>query len=263
MSRHRSAGGHGWFVGGLAREAAERFRAAWSALPGRARKRWLVAFATGFLLSAALSVALTLGARRVLQDGTFAWEVEVLRWFRDSSPVSFSTAMWLAIPGNSVVLWPLMVFASGVAAWRYRPLHALSLLGGYVLEDVIVLTGWALWQRDRPTLIQEGAGAPGGIFNAFPSGHLSQTLFAYGLLAYFWMRASRSSGERLLAGLVVLVLVAASAVGRLRVGAHYPTDLVAGLVVGGAWLAAVIVALRLAEERGAPRRDRPISMRKP
>lgn len=91
------------------------------------------------------------------------------------------------------------------------------------------------------------------------SGHVAQTVAFYGLLAWLWCARSRSALERLLAGALFVALVVATAAARLRLGAHWPSDLVAGAVVGGLWLVACCVALRpraagaraSADDRGA------------
>jgi undecaprenyl-diphosphatase len=69
----------------------------------------------------------------------------------------------------------------------------------------------------------------------------------YGLVAYLWVRASGSWLERLLAIGIFLVWTAMVDTARLALGSHWPSDVLAGFVIGLAWLTTIIVALRRAE----------------
>jgi undecaprenyl-diphosphatase len=89
------------------------------------------------------------------------------------------------------------------------------------------------------------------MFSAFPSGHVVHTVFAYGLLALWWMGATRSRGERVVAGLFAVAAVVTVALGRLRLGAHWPSDVAAAAVIGAVWLAAVAHAVRRGEREAA------------
>jgi membrane-associated phospholipid phosphatase len=92
--------------------------------------------------------------------------------------------------------------------------------------------------------IANGIASPG--LHSFPSGHVVVSVTMYGLIFYLWCRASRSWVERGIAiafGTVWLGLIAAS---RLTLGAHWPSDIIAGFILGVLWLITVILAL----ERG-------------
>lgn len=78
---------------------------------------------------------------------------------------------------------------------------------------------------------------------SFPSGHASGATVAYGLLAYFaWQLLPQPWGHvvaGLLVGLIVLV-----GISRVYLGAHYPSDVVAGWLLGLVTLLIVIVFVR-------------------
>jgi len=121
-------------------------------------------------------------------------------------------------------------------------------VAAFLLAKVLVFSGWSMWERARPDFINDGIGVPAGL-GSYPSGHIVQLVAVYGLLFWFWARESRSWVERGIAWLLLIILVVATAAARLRVGAHWPSDLVAGAVIGAALLVAVIVAERVAVGR--------------
>jgi membrane-associated phospholipid phosphatase len=238
----------GWVLGRALRTALRRFRASWAALPRRTRERWAWIVTAGLGAGLLLASAATLLARHLAPRGLQAWDEAMLLRIVEGSPVSFSTAIWAETPGNGVFMIPLVLVAAAVAAWRRMPLHALTLLAAYVLLDLQVGAGWLLWDRARPSLVVDGQASPG--LHAFPSGHVAQAVSFYGILVYLWVRASGSAAERGLAVLAFAAVVATVALSRLRLGAHWPSDVLAGALIGGAWLAVLAGALRWAAARG-------------
>jgi membrane-associated phospholipid phosphatase len=129
-------------------------------------------------------------------------------------------------------------------------------LAGALLLTVAVFGGATLnhllkqgFQRPRP-----GSGSVLAVFTdfSFPSGHVANATLLDGALALLMTLRCGSRGLRVsgVAGATVLVVwVAAS---RLVLGAHYPSDVLAGAAVGLFWLALCLTAwVRLG--RGAGR----------
>lgn len=226
------------------RELVLRLHHGYEATPREARRRWWRVMLGGMVALQLLSVALVAAARWLVAAGTLGWEAEVVRWFDAQPVISFNTALWMEGIANGFVLWFVMLYAAGRAAWLHRPMLSLSILVGYTAAYFPIVTGWAVWDRERPTLIAGGIATPGGFFDSFPSGHMVQAAVAHGLLLFLWYRAAPRRLERAGIALVYLFLLAVVAFGRLRLGAHWPSDIVAGLVLGLAWLAVVVRALR-------------------
>lgn len=238
-----------------------RFDRTWRRTPEAAWRVWLVRLAWGWALTGGVMAALALLTRYLVETGRLAWERSLLSYLGTEFPLSFGFALLLDGLSNPVPL-VLLTFALAIfALWAGRPLRALSFLAAFFCMALVVFLGWGLWDRARPTQILEGLGSPGAAFQAFPSGHMAQATAVYGLVAWLWVRASRSPAERLLVGLGAVVFLIALGLGRLRVGAHWPSDVLAGALIGAVWVAALAVALRGAEvmaERGRRTRRDPV-----
>ena len=176
-----------------------------------------------------------------------AWDEAMLRKV-EQLPFAFDAAIWWEAFGASSMLIPLVAVAILVSIWSDRPILASEFLASFLLAKPIFLVGWGMWDRARPDLIAEGVAAPS--LHSFPSGHAVQTTAIYGLMTYLWLRRSSSVTERIVGTIMWLALVAIVGLARLRMGVHWPTDVIAGVVVGAAWLGVLIYALRRAEAAG-------------
>jgi membrane-associated phospholipid phosphatase len=72
---------------------------------------------------------------------------------------------------------------------------------------------------------------------SFPSGHASGAALFYGFLACLLARHVASHGKRLAIVAAAALMVAAVCFSRMYLGAHYQTDVLAGVAEGLAWLA--------------------------
>jgi membrane-associated phospholipid phosphatase len=214
-------------------------------MPVEAWRRWLRITLLGLILAAAFTAALTLLARWAAPRGLQAWDEAMLPAIIAWAPLSFSAAGMVETPGNLIGMLLLIAPAVLLAIRAGKPLIVASLLSLYWLGTAVLWAGWLLWERERPDLVAGGIAAPG--LHSFPSGHILHTVCVYGFLAYLWCRASGSRLERAFAVLLCLGLVVAVALSRLVLGTHWPSDTLAGALIGLVWLVVGIVALRRAE----------------
>jgi undecaprenyl-diphosphatase len=235
----------GWVLIGAAQRLWRTLRDDCRTIPRRAWARWAITLVIGFALCAVLSVVTTTIARARLNDGLQSWDERWLMWLEQHGPLSFPDAILAESAGNLMYLIPLTLAASVIAIRLRNPLVAIGIQVAYWGVRPVVLAGWMTWDRARPKLIGDGIAAPG--LHAFPSGHAALTMAVYGFLVYLWIRRSGSLIERFLGVLVVLLIVTLVSVARVRLGSHWPSDIVAGAALGIAWLIVVIVATRTAE----------------
>ncbi|MEO6437307.1 MAG: phosphatase PAP2 family protein [Tepidisphaeraceae bacterium] len=232
-----------WAAASAIRATVSQFRESLSALPAGTWRRWLVALLIGWTICAAMVVGITKYAQsaspRWLQD----WDERTLRAI-ERGPMSFQNAILLESPGNLIYLIPLVACVAIVAIRRRQPVFAVTIVASYVLARTVVVLGWKLWDRPRPDLIAGGVAAPP--LHSFPSGHIVLALSVYGLLAYAWIRSSRSVMERTLAIVLTAAWCASTGLARVRLGSHWPSDVIAGAVIGLAWLGVMVFALRRA-----------------
>jgi undecaprenyl-diphosphatase len=239
-----------------ARLAWARSLGGWRDAPPCARRRWARTLGAGLGGALLLSVLLTLAAMRLAETGALDGERAWLAGLERRAPLSFHSALWLEGLGSSAMLMPLVGAAAALAALTGRSFRAVLVLVSYAAAKLLILCGWLLWDRARPDFIEGGVAVPASL-HSFPSGHTLQTVAVYGVLTWFWVRASRSRVEQAAAWLLFAALAAVVALARLRLGTHWPSDVAAGAVLGGVWLGVLIVAQRGLEDalsRGARRR---------
>ncbi|MBE9110091.1 phosphatase PAP2 family protein [Nodosilinea sp. LEGE 07298] len=215
-------------------------------VPQKVWRRWAGTLAIGLGLCALITLALTVGVKLHTDQGLQAWDARMLPVLADRLPLSFSRSITWESPGNLLGILPVVCVFVGIMVARSRPLLAATMIVAYVLQFALVWIGWGYWNRDRPDLIANGVAASG--LHSFPSGHAVVVITVYGLLGYLWCRASRSWVEKLLITVAIAGWIGLIVSSRLELGAHWPSDVVVGVIIGLLWLATVIVALKRVEE---------------
>ncbi len=141
----------------------------------------------------------------------------------------------------------LAVLALAVSAsWRPVVFVVVTLVG----EVAIYAAGAEVVDRLRPAVADLTSGLPSGA--SWPSGHAAAAAALYGAVAALVIGYGRGHRRRAVLALPVL-LAPAIGITRIYVAAHYPTDVLAGLLLGGLWVYAVARVLlpgRGQEHRG-------------
>lgn len=127
--------------------------------------------------------------------------------------------------------------------WRWAIALVLMMAGAALATPALK----SLFQIARPTALYTGADA-----YSFPSGHASSAAALYLMLG--WM-ASRplTLRRRTAAWTLACAIILLTAASRVYVGAHWPSDVVGGMVLGGA-LAGLAIAFAAGARAPASRR---------
>jgi membrane-associated phospholipid phosphatase len=235
-----------WALVELAHAIAGHFERGWRALPAHVVVGWARTVLIGLAVTFATLFALVAyGKYTIGHHGHFGWEADLLSYINRHSPIGFSGAVWFQTFGTDIMLIVVVLTVASIAMWRERPLLGLSIMLSLVVMDAAVRIGWMSWERIRPDIIAQGIARPG--FHSFPSGHTAKSLAVYGLLMAQWFDVSRNLIEKTLAILLGLTIAVIVPYGRVRMGVHWPTDVVGGWIIGAVWLAFLLIALKKAE----------------
>jgi membrane-associated phospholipid phosphatase len=224
-------------------------RDGYRALPAGALRRWAVVITLGWFVSAGVTWLVVHLGYRWDQTWMHGWDLRAIRWVEQRSGLSFSNAIILESPGNLAYMIPLTLAVAAAAFHKRRFILGLSFIASYALARPLTWIGWSLWDRPRPQVIAEGIASPS--LHSYPSGHVLLAASVYGLLAYCWWNASRSRAERVAVVVLTVGLVSMVGLARTRLGAHWPSDLIAGAVIAAVWIGAVVTATRWAEGHDA------------
>ncbi len=146
-----------------------------------------------------------------------------------------------------LIIFGLIIFITAIVK-EYRKeafvfalvVGAPSIIGG-ILKRVV--------QRPRPSffpLVATGS-------YSFPSGHALASIVFYVTLTYFIYRFTGSNRLTVISGLFFLSLIFMIGVSRIYLGVHYPTDVLAGWLIGLCWLSGVFLVNRVLDS-GVDRR---------
>jgi undecaprenyl-diphosphatase len=176
----------------------------------------------------------------VTEGDTQAFDTRILKTLRDpvdpSRPIGpvwiEDTLIDLTSIGGPTVLWLIVTAVAGflVLQTRYRTaiVVVLTSASGELLNTAMK----HVFNRPRPTIVPHLREV---YSTSFPSGHAMESAIVYLTLGAILMRAAESRVTKIyILGLAVLLTVVVG-VSRVFLGVHYPTDVLAGWIVGFFW----------------------------
>lgn len=192
---------------------------------GLNRRNWPIYLAAVVAMIAVLSTIDVAASR-----GAIAWPDE---WRAPFFMITdYGLSDWVLIPSLAILILSALIRLPLKDYWR-RVMGEVVLLSGFIFVGVgapglITNLFKRLVGRGRPVEFETaGAFAFQPVVNdwtyqSFPSGHSATAMAMAFVVGFLWQRA-------LVPFVVIAIIVGIS---RVPVGAHYPTDVLAGLVVG-------------------------------
>jgi undecaprenyl-diphosphatase len=185
----------------------------------------------------------------VSMAGVLPADVAIARELQESRTIdAFLTPLMVLVSAPGYYPWTVILWGGAVfllllrRAWVAAVLVALSALAAGLAELVKLIVA-----RPRPTsdLVEVYRAVSG---YSFPSGHVVHYVAFYGILGYLaWRRLGGppppAPGVRLALQVlfaVCCVLVVLVGPSRVFLGAHWPSDVIAGYLLGGACLVLLV-----------------------
>lgn len=202
-----------------------------------------------FLFGAATLFAMAKLASEVIEGDTFAIDKAIVRGLRTAADASeLIGPAWLKLAvidltalGGAPVLTLVTVLATGslIAMRRYSTAGfvVLSVSCGAILSFVIK----GIFVRPRPEIVPHLVEATS---TSFPSGHAMNSAIVYLTLAVLLARseANRQIQFYLIGAAIFLTLLVGTT--RVLLGVHWPSDVLAGWVIGASWAALCSLAAK-------------------
>ena len=186
-----------------------------------------------------LSLITTVAA---IGDGTLPGDVAVARWIQ-SAPEPLGA--WIGWMGYWIGSAPLVVTSGAlltVILWRRGSSRLAAFALGILLLRALNPLLKTTIDSPRPpsdvVLVTEMAGGHG-----FPSGHAMGATLLFGGIIWLAERTIPNTTARRAVQAAALLLILITAVGRVATGAHWPSDVLGGVLWGVTGLAALAIAV--------------------
>lgn len=142
-----------------------------------------------------------------------------------------------------MVLWTLIV--AGVLFFKKHYIYSCGIilsigiaeLMSFILKNAI---GRARPPSDLALIMADSA--------SFPSGHTIAAIAFFGFLAYFFYKNTARKFLRITLIFICIVIIFLAGFARIYLGVHWPSDVLAGYMLGGVWL---LIIIKLIEKNKA------------
>ena len=189
----------------------------------------------------------------VREGATQTFDDTVLEWMgAHQTPLVEKVMFEITLLGTGIVVMTI-VFISALFLWlsdhRFSALLlVIATWGGVLINSLLKNT----FDRPRPQVFEWGAHV---LTSSFPSGHAMSSTIAYGTVAYLAARLQKRRWARWLTFIIAGTLIVLISISRLYLGVHYPSDVLAGSLMGLAWAGFCMAILEAIQVFG--RRYRP------
>ncbi|MFF5793151.1 phosphatase PAP2 family protein [Paeniglutamicibacter sp. NPDC012692] len=208
---------------------------------GRAPSAGSVIFLVLAVVLGLFGVARRLWVSARMGEGLGTWDVPTLEWMvAHRTPFATNAAWSFSTLGDTWGMTAIALVAAGLLCWRtcsYWPVLLIGITAAGSVALTVLLKN--LTARARPPLAHAVEPVPGSY--AFPSGHTLNATAILGVVGYLLFLVLRSRLARILSLVALGAFVLGVGWSRIYLGHHWLTDVLEGLLVGGAWAAVVMV----------------------
>jgi undecaprenyl-diphosphatase len=238
-------------------------RSGWRARLARLKTRdrdelALLAWAFVFVLLLLIVIKL---AGEVLEGETLKFDQRILLALRNpqnpSVPIGpswlVSAALDITALGSATVIGLTVVAVSGFlvlqGTWRTGLFVALASSGAFAINAALK----ELFQRPRPDVVPHLREV---MTMSFPSGHALTSAVVYLTLGALSMRIAERRLTKFYCMAMAMLITALVGASRVYLGVHYPTDVIAGWLIGLSWALLCWMLERTLERRAGWKRER-------
>ena len=209
--------------------------------------RWL-------LVPAACLIALMVGLGFLLTEvlpstALGRWDAEVpgrLVEYRQQEGISASKL--ITTLSETLTIITLTALAAALCRWKFgRWRESLVVIYAVIGETAIFVSTTFFIDRPRPRVPHLDEAPP---TSSFPSGHTAAAVCFYGSIAAIILWHSRNRWIRVTAVVICAAVPLLIAGSRVYRGMHYPTDVLAGALLGAIWLTVVVFYVRTHDAGG-------------
>jgi undecaprenyl-diphosphatase len=228
--------------------------------PIRQRDRTEIALLLTVLAAIVLLLTFFTLAGEVSEGDTQAFDEHVLRALRKADDPSVPVGPWwlrvaardLTSLGSATVLGVIVAFVIGVLLLQGMRRTALFVLiasvGGSTLNSLLK----QFFQRARPDVVPHLSEV---MTLSFPSGHAMTSAAVFLTLGALLMRIAERRATKIFCMSAAVFMTVVVGLTRVYLGVHYPTDVLAGWLVGMTWALICWIVERVVERRAGIRRE--------
>jgi membrane-associated phospholipid phosphatase len=197
------------------------------------------------VLSASLFAFAWIAESYVANASLNRWDARFNQWLNHEAwPPLVRLFETVTIPGGVLFLVAVTAAAATLLAARRNFADATLLVAAFSGASLLNLLVKLTFERPRPAF--RDADLTFDTFS-FPSAHASVSVAVYGALTVIVFRDLR--GARVRAGVLLALVGLLASIGfsRIYLGAHYFSDVLAGISLGTAWLMTCVLAINACE----------------
>jgi membrane-associated phospholipid phosphatase len=202
-------------------------------------------------------VTYTLLALLIITVSLFAWithqvilkeedffDSEVSAYLGDfKTPETKQIMEVFTLVGSTGFLLPAYLIILGILVYKKKTVYAIQAAAIALTSFLLMKLLKGIFRRARPDEAE--------LTNfGFPSGHSVSAFVFICILIYIVWKLQLSRGVKLALSILLLLIALLVGISRIMLGVHYPTDVLAGFSLAGAWVILCnLVFLRLHEQQ--------------